>query len=69
MIKGSRDFDYNWISEHEVSLMLNTFSNAKHIYRQSPYASLGCLIQRGRTNARKLLFQASLMRKQSKHLF
>ncbi|XP_066357264.1 uncharacterized protein [Miscanthus floridulus] len=36
---------------------------------QSPYASLGRLLQKERTNAPKLLFQASLMRRQSKHLF
>ena len=54
---------YNWISKHGSS------SNAKYIYRQSPYASLGRLFQKERTNAPKLLFQASLMRRQSKHLF
>jgi hypothetical protein len=54
---------YNWISEY------GSFSNAKCIYRQSPYASLGRLLQKERTNAPKLLFQASLKRRQSKHLF
>lgn len=59
--------EYIWV--YKLNFWTKSLSNGKYVYRQSPYALLGRLIQKAGTNATKLLFQTGPMRKQSKRLF